>query len=322
MRRLLLFLVFITGNFLCAQVGIGTDLPNPSTQLEIISSNRGILIPQVPLTGKTDQTTITAGNLESLLVYNTSVNATLAPGYYYWFENSWHRLLTEENWPDHMVFWDVTNKQLSYLDENGDVQIIKISDFETLTFLELNVDGSSLEYADEDGVVTSIDLKPIIQTNQKTVTLIDGGNTTVTSAEVGNNTEYKVNVPTATDTNLGVVKQAVENPSVLINSDGELSVAMASNNAIKEVSANYALDLDDTIILGNASAASVTIALPTANTDNKGKKFTIKKQDNNESTYVKVTGDIDGLTQLYTALPYSGWDLVSDGDQWRIVNKF
>src|SRR5690554_597283 len=106
MKKLLLLLTFITGNFLFAQVGIGTDLPNPSTQLEIISSNRGILIPQVPLTSKTDQTTISAGNIESLLVYNTSTNATLNPGYYYWFEDSWHQLLTESSLPEYIVYWD------------------------------------------------------------------------------------------------------------------------------------------------------------------------------------------------------------------------
>ena len=64
------------------------------------------------------------------------------------------------------------------------------------------------------------------------------------------------------------------------------------------------------------------IALPTADATNKGKKYTIKKQDNNEDYYVTVTGNIDGLTELYTALPYSGWDLVSDGTKWTITNKF
>ncbi len=589
MRKVLLILILLTtGEFLFAQVGIGTDLPNPSSQLEIKSSNRGVLIPQIALSSKIDQNTITAGNLESLLIYNTSTNATLTPGYYYWFENKWHRILTDDSLPDYIVFWDVTNNHFTYIDENGNTQIINfpetltilglnadghtleymdedgvltaidletiiknfetltaivdngdgtftytdeagntstvdMSSLETLTYLALNADGKTLEYTDENGVistinletiiknfetltvmvnngngtftytdeagndtiidmsslktltylalntdgktleytdendvvssidletviknfetittlvdnadgtftytneagdttiievshletltsialnpdninidytdeagsvtqldltqivknletittlvdnadgtftytnetgaittidvsnietlttlalntdgrtleytdeagdVTSIDLETIIQANQKTVTLVDGENTTISSDVVGNNSEYKINVPTATDRNLGVVKQAAVNPSVLIDSDGELSVALSNTNAIKEISSNYALGLDDAIILGNASAATVIISLPTANADNMGKKFTIKKQDDNESTYVKVTGNIDGLTELYTALPYSGWDLVSDGSQWRIVNKF
>src|SRR5690554_3057018 len=95
MRKLLLLIVFISSNVLFGQVGIGTDLPNQSTQLEIVSSNRGILIPQVPLTDITDRTTITAGNIPSLMVYNTSSNATMEPGYYYWFQNRWRRMISD-----------------------------------------------------------------------------------------------------------------------------------------------------------------------------------------------------------------------------------
>src|SRR5690554_4740573 len=95
MRKLLLLIVFISGNVMFGQVGIGTDLPNESTQLEIVSSNRGILIPQVPLTDITDRTTITAGNIPSLMVYNTSSNATMEPGYYYWFQNRWRRMISD-----------------------------------------------------------------------------------------------------------------------------------------------------------------------------------------------------------------------------------
>src|SRR5690554_3183574 len=95
MRKLLLLIVFISGNLMFGQVGIGTDLPNQSTQLEIVSSNRGILIPQVPLTDLTDRTTITAGNIPSLMVYNTSSNATMEPGYYYWFQDRWRRMISD-----------------------------------------------------------------------------------------------------------------------------------------------------------------------------------------------------------------------------------
>ena len=186
MRKLLLLLIFITGNALFAQVGIGTDLPNPSTQLEIISSNRGIIIPQISLTGKTDRTTITAGNLESLLVFNTSTNATLTPGYYYWFENSWHRLLTEANLPDYIVFWDITNNQFTYIDENGDVQIINIP--ETLTYLGLNADGHTLEYTDEDGAITSIDLETVIQNFETLTTIIDNGDGSFSYTDEDGNT--------------------------------------------------------------------------------------------------------------------------------------
>src|SRR5690606_4480306 len=99
MRRLLLLLLLFAGNLIYAQVGIGTDLPNPSTQLVIVSSSRGVLIPQVPFTSLTDGSTITAGNIASLLVYNTSTNETMTPGYYYWFQDRWRRMVNDTDIP-------------------------------------------------------------------------------------------------------------------------------------------------------------------------------------------------------------------------------
>ncbi len=137
MKKLLLLIVLLTGNFIFAQVGIGTDMPNASTQLEIKSSNRGVLIPQIALTSITDQTTISAGNLESLLVYNINTSATLTPGYYYWYQGSWSKLMVESDLPDHLVIWDVVNNQFTYLDANRDGQPIDIADLEMVINYDL-----------------------------------------------------------------------------------------------------------------------------------------------------------------------------------------
>ncbi len=92
---------------------------------------------------------------------------------------------------------------------------------------------------------------------------------------------------------------------------------------IVETGVDYTAKMNDAVILGDASSGHVTITLPPA-TGNKGKKYTIKKEDTNEDGYVNVIGNIIGVPtgNLYTALPYSGWDLVSDGARWRIINKF
>lgn len=52
-------------------IGIGTSAPNTSAILDINSSNKGILIPRVTLTGITDGTTITSP-ATGLIVYNTT----------------------------------------------------------------------------------------------------------------------------------------------------------------------------------------------------------------------------------------------------------
>ncbi|MDM1055869.1 hypothetical protein HX004_08790, partial [Myroides sp. 1354] len=94
-KRWILLGAFCTGAISYAQVGIGTAIPNPSAQLEVSSDKRGLLIPQIALKSLTDDKTIISGNVESLLVYNTTDNGIVKPGYYYWKKNSWTRLLTE-----------------------------------------------------------------------------------------------------------------------------------------------------------------------------------------------------------------------------------
>ncbi len=67
-------------------VSIGTATPSSSALLDINSINKGILIPNVALTGKTDATTIPSP-ATSLMVYNTATVGTwpnnISPGYYF-----------------------------------------------------------------------------------------------------------------------------------------------------------------------------------------------------------------------------------------------
>ena len=95
----LYFLLFTIFNFinLYSQVGIGTSTPNESAVLDVVSSDRGVLIPRLPLTSLTDATTIINGNEESLLVYNTNVTAELSMGYYYWSNSKWNRFTNQDD---------------------------------------------------------------------------------------------------------------------------------------------------------------------------------------------------------------------------------
>ncbi|WP_353159448.1 hypothetical protein [Myroides odoratus] len=157
-------------------------------------------------------------------------------------------------------------------------------------------DAPRVGIADQDGNVTYQDLQTVVQAEQKTVVLENGTNTTVSSrvdAAKPNETIWKVDVA----------------------------------NAVKTVAAATALVAEDAVVLVNADAApteGIVITLPVADANNKGKKYTIKKLDTNEDGYVVVEGNVAGLNgkKLETGLPYSGWDFVSDGTQWQIVNKF
>ncbi|NGX83900.1 hypothetical protein G3A46_06205, partial [Aequorivita sp. KMM 9714] len=229
MKKLLLLFTLILTNVLYAQVGIGTDMPNPSAQLEIKSLNRGVLMPQVPLTSITDQHTISAGNIESLLVYNTNTSETLSPGYYYWFQERWHKLMIEDDLPDNIVYWDIENNQFYYINQNGDTIVINISDLETLTFLQLNADGHTLEYIDEDGVTSTIDLEEVIKNFETLTTIVDNGDGTFTyTDENGNTTTLDVsNLETLTSLALnpdGKTLEYLDEDGILTSIDLEIII--------------------------------------------------------------------------------------------------
>ena len=88
------FLFFLT-NYIFCQVGIGTSNPNQSSILDLYSDNKGLLITRIPLQSITDNTTIAGGNVESLLVYNTTTNSELKKGFYYWSGTKWEYILNE-----------------------------------------------------------------------------------------------------------------------------------------------------------------------------------------------------------------------------------
>jgi hypothetical protein len=90
---LLVTILLFSLNNIYSQVGIGTLEPNNSSQLDITSLNKGLLIPRIQLKATTDASTILNGNVESLLVYNTENAADVTKGYYYWNGTIWERII-------------------------------------------------------------------------------------------------------------------------------------------------------------------------------------------------------------------------------------
>jgi hypothetical protein len=80
---------------LFAQVGIGTTEPDPSAMLDVKSTNKGVLLTRLALTGKNDNTTISAPTT-SLLIYNTATAGSganaVSPGFYYYNGSEWAAL--------------------------------------------------------------------------------------------------------------------------------------------------------------------------------------------------------------------------------------
>lgn len=78
-----------------AQVGIGTTNISSSAMLEVMSTNKGVLLPRVALDSNTDQTTV-PNPAVGLTVYNTATGNFKIEGYLTWDGSMWVRLASEE----------------------------------------------------------------------------------------------------------------------------------------------------------------------------------------------------------------------------------
>ncbi len=158
MKRKILPVTFLMLNFaMYAQVGVGTKNPHTSSILELNSSNRGLLIPQIPLQSLTDSEVIEGGQPKiGLLVFNTTnIGSILTPGYYYWGKRiinaieveGWIRL-GDENYD----FDTHTNESLS-VDNNEILQLVDSNGkMVSIPLIDLQLPSSLLPHKTERGV--------------------------------------------------------------------------------------------------------------------------------------------------------------------------
>lgn len=82
--------LFVSGEH--DNVGLGTNSPSPSSQLDMADINKGLLVNRVSLTATNNASPITSP-ANGLLVYNTanasSGSTVVAPGFYYWDGSNW-----------------------------------------------------------------------------------------------------------------------------------------------------------------------------------------------------------------------------------------
>jgi len=82
-----------------SQVAIGTKTIEDGVMFQMESSNKGLLIPRVSLTSRSDVTTIAPSAVEGLWVYNTASaglgNNKVTEGMYFWDSSEWIRIYNE-----------------------------------------------------------------------------------------------------------------------------------------------------------------------------------------------------------------------------------
>lgn len=94
MKTIFTLFLLVSVHVATAQVGIGTTSPHASAQLEILSSEKGILIPRVTQAnrpGSPGKATPTEG----LMVYQTDND----PGFYYFDGTNWEKLVKKSDRP-------------------------------------------------------------------------------------------------------------------------------------------------------------------------------------------------------------------------------
>ena len=157
MKNKLLPLFFVLASYSAySQVGIGTTMPNPSSQLEVVANDKGVLIPRIQLKNITDAATIVNGNVNSLLVFNTATAADIKPGYYYWYDNKWNRIVIAGEIESNKgtVIYNAVTKEFVFVDDSGANQPLdfgsSVKKHETITTLTNNNDGT-YTYLNETG---------------------------------------------------------------------------------------------------------------------------------------------------------------------------
>jgi len=98
-KKIIPLVALLVSGAAIAQIGIGTEYPTSSAQLDIVSSNKGVLLPRIELKTKDDQSSIKGNLVESLLVYHTG-NSNLVAGFYYWKDNVWSQLVSTDTFID------------------------------------------------------------------------------------------------------------------------------------------------------------------------------------------------------------------------------
>jgi hypothetical protein len=90
MNKIIIILVLMASTLAFSQVGIGTQTPNSESILDIVSTDKGILIPRVNLTSATQDLDGDTTQPVGLMVFNTGT--TFPTGFYYWNGTEWRNV--------------------------------------------------------------------------------------------------------------------------------------------------------------------------------------------------------------------------------------
>ena len=230
----------------------------------------------------------------------------------------------------------LNNGKYTYTNESGaeviiDVQADVIHNFEEiinntevqelLTQVVSNVggnmtyDGTDFTYVDENGDTVSIDMSAFIKDNETTTTLVK---------DASGNGKYTYTNETSTAVELDVPADVISNFETIVtdpNVKSLLQQAVIKANTLTEITANYIVLDEDTTIMIDAEVSDVTITLPAATPENKGRMILIRRIDESDKV-VNFSQEIKtSKTEGFTSINYGMTvHIQSNGTVWYMIN--
>ncbi|MBL7561209.1 hypothetical protein JAO71_15530, partial [Olleya sp. YSTF-M6] len=164
---------------------------------------------------------------------------------------------------------DNANGTFTYTSENGTTTIIDTNSAETLTTIAFNADNTNIDYTDEDGVVTQLDLSNIVDNLESITTIIDNNDGTFTYTD----------------------EEGVTTTLDVANMESLTSVALNIDNT----NIDY-IDEDGVVSQLNLSAIVANLEALTTIVDNNNGTFTYTDEDG-QTTIIDVS-NLETLTSI------------------------
>ncbi len=214
-----------------AQVGIQTDNPDASAVLDIVSLDKGLLIPRISLSNSLENPSPVSSPAVGLLVFNTGPEQTT--GFYFWTGTKWQMLKTLETsdvqGPDSstdkaVVRFDGTSGSLVknsgvIIDDNGDVSGVNNLTISGLTMPTDAAEGKVL-MSDEVGNASWEDALPLdVKENNMLVAANINTLNFRGAVEVVSDSDDQASIIVATTTSEEQVIQVSSSSSLNINTD-------------------------------------------------------------------------------------------------------
>lgn len=347
MQRITTLLLFLfclgTGFNLRAQEGIGTNLPDKSAALDIVSSQRGLLIPRVDIPDLSLPAPI-SNPAQSLLVYNLGAGGATAAGFYYWDNSAnagaggWVTLSGIGATTGHTQLSQGENIAIS-LDNSGgfvnytvgiepgtDGQVLVTEENPTGEFHTVWVDPTSFMSA---GLTADNGLH-IAQSTVKLGGALTEPTVITTGANSGVNTLAiqgleAADAPNAllvvdTDpTTAGTLRRVQRAVSFEATTDLQISMTTITNYSAYVPFVHIYADVS------SLSSGDLGITLPDPQSA-EGQIITIKLTDEQNlgdaEHYLNVYPFGQTTVLTYGALPFQGWIFKSNGTDWHIAGRY